>query len=184
MPGRLTCSLCSLCLTVLTICLSGGCASRIPEGFPKTVPCTIVVTDDGKPLEGALVVITTVPPSNSLSIAAKTDLAGKAVIRTLRGSYSAPGIPVGKVVMTLNKQAAAPEVKTSEQVEALTPEQIDAMTSEEQAAYQRRLDAETAKLPRLVPEKLTRSDMSPLTRDIAEGQAVEWIVDIAEYRKR
>ena len=151
------------------------CGPAIPVGFPKTTPCTVVVTDHGQPLEGVSVMISMEPPMNSLSIAAKTDDAGKAVLRTFQGSHSAPGIPVGNVVMTLVKRAVVEETKTQEQIEAMSPG--------EQEKYQRERDAKAAKLPKMIPDILTHPTTSPLKKEIVANQELEWVVDIADYQK-
>ena len=163
------------CAFGFLVVLFSGCGQAIPEGFPKTTPCTIIVTDNGQPLEGVSVMISTEPPMSSLSIAAKTDDAGKAVLQTFQGSYSTTGIPVGNVVLTLVKRAVVEETKTQEQVEAMSPRELE--------QYQRERDANTAKLPKVIPDILSNPATSPLKKEIIVNQATEWVVDIAEYRK-
>lgn len=132
----------------------------------------MTVTDEGKPVAGAMVGINTVPPTPSLSVSGTTGADGKAVLQTYLGTYAAPGVPVGKLVMTVDKE---PEVEDTKDRSAMNP------TQEE--AYQAELDAKQAKLPRIVPPELVDIKKSPLTMDAEAGKPIDWQVKLDEYRK-
>ena len=150
-----------------------GC-SQAPDGFPKVVPCTITVTDNGQPVSAASVMIDTVPATPSLSVAAETNDQGKAVMFTFLGDYSASGVPVGKLVLTIFKEPEVPDMKNSAELDQMSPEKVQAYLAE--------IEAKRAKLPRIVPVELTDPKTSPLTMDAAAGKKIDWQVKLEDYR--
>lgn len=157
-------------VTTLVFLIS-GCDSA-PDNFPKLAPCTVTVTDGGAPVGGATVIIDTVPPTPSLSISAQTDAAGKAVMTTYLGTYAKPGVPAGKLVMSIEKESKVEDTKDR-----------SAMNPDQEAAYQAELDAQQAKLPKIVPPELVDIKKSPLTMDAEAGKPIDWQVKLDEYRK-
>ena len=151
-----------------------GC-SQAPDGFPTVVPCTVTVTDNGQPVSGASVLIDTVPTTPSLSVAAETDNQGKAAMFTFFGGHSAPGVPVGNLVLTIFKEPEVPDMKSTAE--------IDEMGYEKAQAYMVEIEAKRAKLPRIVPVELTNPKTSPLTIDAAAGKRIDWQVKLEDYRK-
>ncbi|MDR1958209.1 MAG: hypothetical protein LBQ54_04075 [Planctomycetaceae bacterium] len=162
------------CLLLLLSFVS-GCGQNVPDGFPEVVPLTVWVTDGEKPLNEVFVVLEMVPPASGVSVAAKTDATGKAVMQTSIGNFSKAGVPIGKAVMTLLKTPVAEDWKT--------PEEQSKMPMEELMAYSNEKAARSAKLPLIVPKSLTNAKTSPLTKEISAGQPSEWKIDIAEFRK-
>ena len=75
-----------------------GCGGPpTPPDLPKLYPCKIKVTQEDKPLEGAMVVVY---HSSGFVIAGKTDAKGVAVI-TADGRW--PGVPEGEHVISISK---------------------------------------------------------------------------------
>jgi hypothetical protein len=152
-----------------------GC-SNAPNGFPDLVPCTVTLTDNGVPVEGVFVQIETVPQTNSLSVVAKTDAQGNAVMKTQLGTFAQSGIPVGKLVMVLTKVAEIPDFKSAEEREKMTYDQA--------MAYGAEMQTRRAKAPPIIPPPLTESQHSPLTMDVVSGKAIQWNVALEDYRKK
>lgn len=148
--------------------------NRAPDGFPKVVPCTITLTNKGKPVDGAFIQVDTVPPTSSLSITAKTDANGQATLQTYLGTYGQPGIPVGSVVLFIQKDPLAEDFKSEEERAA--------MSYDEGMKYSREMAARSAKLPRIVPVNLTKPATSPLKRDVVAGKPINWEVKLEDYR--
>ncbi|MDR1958901.1 MAG: hypothetical protein LBQ54_07645 [Planctomycetaceae bacterium] len=155
--------------------LVSGCGQSVPDGFPEVVPLTVWITDGEKPLDEVFVVLEMVPPASGVSVAAKTDATGKAVMQTSIGNFSKAGVPIGKAVMTLIKTPVAEDWKT--------PEEQSKMEMSEYMAYSNEKAARSAKLPPIIPKSLTHAKTSPLTKEISAGQPLEWKIDIAEFRK-
>jgi len=85
-------------LALLLAATLTGCGKQRPDWLPELYPMTIIIIQDGKPLEGASVQLI---PSDSgrFAVSGTTDIAGQAVLKT-SGQYS--GVPAGqyKVVVT------------------------------------------------------------------------------------
>jgi hypothetical protein len=151
-----------------------GCGEKVPDGFPQVVPLTVLVTDDGKPLNDVFVVLEMIPPIDGISTTAKTDTSGKATIQTAIGNYSKAGVPAGKVVMTLFKEPVAEDWKTAEEQ--------NKMTMEESMAYSDEKAERSAKLPPIIPKVLNDAKTSPLTKDIIANTPTNWNVNVAEFK--
>jgi hypothetical protein len=88
---KMTCNSKIVLLLGVTTMLIAGCGEKLPDGMPKPVPCEIIVTQDGTPLEGALV---SLQPSGDgkWSSVGKTNATGKAAVFTLdRYKGAVPG---------------------------------------------------------------------------------------------
>ena len=150
-----------------------GC-SNAPEGFPKVVLCTVTVTDNGQPVSNASVIINTVPPTSGLVVSGETDEQGRTTIFTIFNGHSAPGAPVGSLVMTIFREPHVPDWKTEEELL-----QMDFNAS---MAYTMEKDARRARLPRIVSAALTNPNTSPLTIEAVVGQPLDWQVKLEEHR--
>lgn len=90
-----------LVLTIMVLLLT-GCGKKLPPGMPSPVPCEIIVMQEDKPLEDAVVRLQ--PTDNSSWTAAgRTDSSGKAIVYTMDQYKGAiPGkykVSVSKTVM-------------------------------------------------------------------------------------
>jgi hypothetical protein len=165
-------------LCVAGVLFSGlivGC-SKAPDGFPEVVPCVVNVIDNGTPVEGVFVQIETVPRTNSLSVVAKTDTQGNAVMQTQLGTFAKLGVPVGKLVMVLTKVPDVPDFKSADEREKMTYDQA--------MAYGAEIEARRTKIPPIIPPALTDSQTSPLTMNTVSGNSVRWNVTLEDYWKK
>jgi len=81
--------------------LFSGCGGeKFPPGMPKLYPATITVIQDGKPLDGAGVILLNVDPSALWSVGGITDKDGTVKLRT-EGRYN--GAPLGKYKVSVEK---------------------------------------------------------------------------------
>ena len=68
---------------LIALVLLAGCGGqKLPDGMPQPVTCEITVTQDGKPLEGAVVRLHS-EENHSWTAVGRTEASGKAVIYTL-----------------------------------------------------------------------------------------------------
>jgi hypothetical protein len=159
-------------VSILLLFTLSGC-TRTPDHFPTVIPCTVTITDNGTPVKGVFVQISTVPPTDSLTVSAQTDAQGKAVMQSQLGTFAKPGVPVGKLVMVLTKIPDVPDFKSSEE--------IDKMTYEQSRAYRAEMKARRAKAKPIIPPTLTAVKTSPLTMDTVSKKSINWNVSLEEY---
>ncbi|MDR1493089.1 MAG: Ig-like domain-containing protein [Planctomycetaceae bacterium] len=157
---------------LLLLCFT-GCQSK-PTGFPDIVPCSVIVTDDGKPIAGVSVSLHSATPVKYFS-GGITDENGVAEIKTSQGNRVQKGIPHGKAVLVLTKTPEVDDWKTLEEQGRMSTEELMAYSAEKQRR--------SAKLPPVIPKQLTDAKTSPLVKDIVSGQSLQWKVDIAELKK-
>jgi hypothetical protein len=84
----------ALMMVILTAVFITGCQDKSrPADLPTLYPCVVTVTQDGKPLDGAVVDLVPVDAVNDKYRASSvTDAAGKAVLTT----YGFDGVPAGR----------------------------------------------------------------------------------------
>ncbi len=86
--------------------LSSGCGQKLPKGMPKLYKTQLTITQDGKPLEGANVVVTSANfASAPWSSGGITDASGSVILKT-EGQYD--GVPIGSYVVTVTKIEGPP----------------------------------------------------------------------------
>ena len=97
------------CLILLAACLlvlSGCSGQNLPEGMPKLTAVVLTITQDGAPLEGAVVSLLPLDSANSRwNASGVTTKDGKAIIRTL-AKYD--GAAVGKYKVIVKKTYTEP----------------------------------------------------------------------------
>jgi len=88
---------------VLGICSVIGCSKQLkPDGFPPLHPVSVLITQDGKPLEGAMVVLHPKDDTpKKWGIIGETDSNGKAIFVTHGKFY---GAPEGEYIVTVGKE--------------------------------------------------------------------------------
>ncbi|MDO5554968.1 MAG: hypothetical protein Q4G68_14525 [Planctomycetia bacterium] len=92
---------CLVLMMGLCLLVSFGCGQARPEGMPELVSCTLVLTQEGKPLDGAQVQL--VPKAESertWSVGGVTDAAGTVQVQT-HGLYR--GAPKGTFAVVVTK---------------------------------------------------------------------------------
>jgi hypothetical protein len=103
-----------LLIFVFCFLIVQGCGHSLkPDDFPIIYGCSITLTQEGKPLAGANVILFSKDGSCSWSVGGTTDSNGTAVIFT-HGRFS--GAPAGDFLVTVTKTEAEPyepgEVRT------------------------------------------------------------------------
>jgi len=94
-------------LPVLSVCAIGlfvvGCSdANVPKDFPKTLPFTITVVNDGKPIEKVIIRLASTTSTN-WTASGLTNASGVAEMQTTSGSYSRKGVPEGNYKVVLHK---------------------------------------------------------------------------------
>jgi hypothetical protein len=88
-------------LSVMLIAFSSCNNNPQPDDLPKLYPCTITITQDGKPLDSAAVELVAADQSNTkYKSATQTNAEGKAVMST----YGYNGTPAGKYKVIVSKK--------------------------------------------------------------------------------
>jgi len=83
-----------------------GCRENLPAGMPKLYPASVTVTQEGKPLAGALVQLIPEDSANSSwGPGGTTNTSGVVVLQT-NGKYK--GAPLGKYKVTVSKREKEP----------------------------------------------------------------------------
>ena len=83
-----------------------GCSENLPADMPKLYPASVIVTQEGKPLAGAMVQLIPDDPANSSwGPGGTTDASGVVVLQT-NGKYK--GAPLGKYKVTVSKRVKDP----------------------------------------------------------------------------
>jgi hypothetical protein len=80
-------------LFLIFVLLLAGCGERKPDGLPPLVPVKIILTQEGKPLDGAIVSLEDPSGGVKFTVGGTTNSSGVAEIYT-HGNYK--GAPLGK----------------------------------------------------------------------------------------
>ncbi|MDO4558272.1 MAG: carboxypeptidase-like regulatory domain-containing protein [Planctomycetia bacterium] len=154
-----------LCLALV------ACGESRPEGFPETlVPVTVTVTNAEGPVDGARVSL--VSKSGSIVVGAVCDASGVAKLKTVLANYSEEGVEPGEYRVTIQKE---PRVE-----DTWTPQDYIDRGKAEADKHGAEIREAEKKLPRIVPEALTRVGSTPLTVTVS-SEPVEIAVNLADY---
>jgi hypothetical protein len=85
--------------TMLSLFLVGCSRSSVPNDLPKLYPCTITITQDGKPLEKATVELFSSEGQAKYKSVTITNPQGVAIMST----YGYQGTPIGKYKVVVSK---------------------------------------------------------------------------------
>ena len=157
----LVAGLSACCLLSVSVGCNQGPAK--PDHIPDLTACSVTVTYNGQPVQGASVLLA--PTSGQLSAAGVTDSSGKAVLK-VDGMWE--GVAPGEYRVTVTKM---------EKVEGTlgpTPE-----NPAEYEEYQKKLDAQPAP-KHLIPEKYSGFTTSGLTITIADGTPVKETFELTD----
>ncbi|MDO4586366.1 MAG: hypothetical protein Q4C95_03620 [Planctomycetia bacterium] len=167
----------SIFVSLLGLLLLTGmtsCGSKVPDGMPKTFPCSVKVTKEGTPLVEATVQF--VPANNSatnLNISGITDTMGVAQLATSIGTYSAAGAPEGEFIVLVKKDVELEHEKSLEELEK--------MEYGARMEYMKEYAAKKAALPRVVPDLLGRVSGSPLKVSVTSAGGELLNVEVNDY---
>ena len=165
--------------SILVLCavlsLSIGCSEKLPPDLPKLYPTSLIVIQDGKPLEGATVQLLPRDTNSRWAAAGRTDASGKVEFFT-EGRYR--GVPEGDYQVTVSKVFTEPS-----QYGAIRPEDPEAA-----AAWDKGVAGEAGKLKsyhlvdpvygsrRTSPLELNVSPKQPKGREIDVGKAFNQLI--------
>ena len=159
-------AMCAVAAGSVLLATAGCGGPSIPDHIPPLTPCTVTVTYNGEPVEGASVILA--PESGQFSAAGLTDAAGKAVMQT-DGMYD--GVPAGEYRASVTKR---------EKVELdMGPTPDDPNNLEAYAEYQKKI--KSLPVPKyLVPERYSSFAKSGLSVSITEGEPVEATFELTD----
>ena len=147
-----------------------GCGGeKLPPDLPKLYPTKVVVIQDGKPLEGANVVLLPKDPDNRWGAAGQTDSSGVVEFYT-EGRYR--GVPEGEYQLTVSKVYTEP----GQYIGQTRPDEIDRQT------WDRLIAEEGRKLNsyRLVDPIYDSRKTSPLELSVGPKQPKDQKIDVGK----
>ena len=98
---------CASFVSLLAVTLLSGCGGQNrPADMPALYPCTITVTQDGKPLDGGIANLVSTDPLFKWAVFAQLDASGTGKVYT-QGLY--PGAPAGEYKVLISKEETASE---------------------------------------------------------------------------
>lgn len=153
-----------------------GCA-KAPAGFPKVYPVEVTVLDGGQPLDSTSVVLNPAEGTEvgSFTCAGTTNGSGKAVIKTLWGTYSAKGAPEGAYKVSLIRDVVPEETMTKEELAQLTPDELFAHKVELRESIADQID--------IIPIPLRFPGETPLEITVSTAGNSTLTVDLSDYRE-
>jgi hypothetical protein len=142
--------------------LTSGCSSqKVPAEFPsKLVQFSVTLLNEGKPVEGAAVVLVS-EIASSYNVVAYTGSDGVARLETSVNTYSKIGVPSGNYKALITHTPKAPS--------QVSNEQLGKMTLDERIAYNEKIEIEISKLPKIVPANLGDINATPITITVPES---------------
>ncbi|MCL2348127.1 MAG: carboxypeptidase-like regulatory domain-containing protein [Planctomycetaceae bacterium] len=149
--------------------LSFGCSEKLPPDLPKLYPTSVIVIQDGKPLEGATVQLLPKDSKSRWAAGGKTDTSGKVEFFT-EGHYR--GVPEGDYKVTVSKIFTEPS-----QYGSIRPDGAEAA-----AAWDKGVASEYGKLKSylLVDPVYDSRKTSPLELNVGPKQPKERQIDIGK----
>jgi hypothetical protein len=166
-------------IAVLVICLFAmSCSSpKKPDGFPsKLVPFSVTLQNEGNPVQGASVALVD-ETAQAYSVIAYTNSNGVAQFATSINTYSKKGVPPGNYKAIITHIPKAPS--------ELPSEQRGKMSMEETDAYNAKISAEIAAMPKIIPEQWCNIQNTPIKITVSEGggNAVIEITNAKTYQQ-
>ena len=164
-----------LLLFVIAIFLCGtvvGCGKRRPSDFPAVYPCKITVTDAGKPIKDARVVLTPLNGYGNLIVTGTTDSSGTAPIVTAMHTYFEYGVPEGEYEVEISK---TPVIEFP-----VSQEEYAALSESEQRKVGKQIEALYLTTPSEVPRCLSATHKQKLTVVAKKGGRLD--VDVSKFK--
>jgi len=140
-------------ILLCTVVILPGCGGPPrPADMPPLYPCTITVTQDGKPLSAASVTLVSTAPSFKWVVAAPLDESGTGKVFT-QGLFS--GAPAGEYKIVISK-------------EEIVTEQVGQAVVRQGEFGEETIAPNTLKVFSLVEKDYTNADTTPLSITIAK----------------
>ncbi|MDR0337421.1 MAG: hypothetical protein LBI18_10055 [Planctomycetaceae bacterium] len=162
-------------MSLLLVSFLVGCYSKAPDGFPRVYPATITVTQDGKLLEGAVVILESLTEHTRWSVGGKTDATGSVQPATVQGNHSVVGVPAEDFLVTITKNPVV-EIDQTVDPETLTPQERDRLNAEYE---QKMIEARKAVG---IPEILGDPQKTPLRWKITTSGPNILRIEISDYK--
>jgi len=161
-------------LLLLCVCLFGCGEAKYPPDWPKTYPCTITVTKDGKPYEGVTLTLSRTENHGSWAVSGLTDASGVAEIETSWTKASEKGAPEGTFKITAS--VATPPLKLS-----VSDAELEAMPYDKRTAL---IEAETAKAQKnaALPISLADPSVAKAQIEVKPGTPATLTIEVNDYR--
>jgi hypothetical protein len=161
------------------ICLFAmSCSSqKVPEGFPsKLVPFRVTLLHEGQPVEGAAVALVS-ETASGYYVVAHTGSDGVAEPETSVNTYSKTGVPPGVYKALITHTPKVPSQVSNEELGKMSMEEFD--------AYQTKIAAEIAAMPKLVPTQWGNIKATPITITVPDsgGNATIEITDPKTFQQ-
>ncbi len=153
-------------LLIALVAVVGCGGQKKPADLPELYPCKITVIQDGKPLEGASVILNDPSGSSRFVMASITDAKGVATLKT-DGKYA--GVPEGKYKVLISK-AFIPESD---------PNDVPPEDPEARKEYDKRMAELNAQQADTVELQYKRPMTTPLEIEVTSAGA-ELTADVGE----
>jgi len=159
---------------VTAFVIQTGCGQQLPPDWPKTYPCTITVTKDGEPLEGATVYLTRTENHGSWAVAGLTNASGVAEMETSWTHAATKGAPEGTFTVTLSKAEPPPEL-------SIPQAELEAMPYDRRTAF---VEAEMARARAnpLIPRALADPAVAKVQIEVVPGTPATLTIEVNDHR--
>ena len=151
-------SLTSFIALLFAFVIMTGCGEKLPSGMPKLFPASITVTQEGEPLDGAMVLL--IPEDSALQEWGPGGLTNASGVAVMRTNGKCKGAPLGKYKVTVTKTEREPHPH---------PEWADLPMNDPNYRQFLRM-AESLKAYNLVERDFGSRDRTPLQVEVASGQ--------------
>ncbi len=161
-----------LCGFAIVIFACGGCGPKKPDGFPKLVSCKVTVTKAGRPLDGAVVILSPLSGGGEWITSGKADPSGVALMKTTMKDFTKTGAPEGKFRVVISKRVDVDYEYTPEEAAALSPSELVGV----QQRYEKRMEE-----ARIVPAVFESAMLSPAEIEIS-GSTADYKIELNDYK--
>ncbi|MDR2439615.1 MAG: hypothetical protein LBE12_09645 [Planctomycetaceae bacterium] len=160
-----------LLLILSVLFLFSGCTKEPPE-FSNLNPVTITVTNNGIPVEGVHVSLSSKTPQSLRACSGVTNTQGVANIQTAIREHIGNGVEAGTYTVVLVKTVAfPPELDVVLPPGDLSPKSKEILDKQEKFLKQQRI----------IPEPLESNVTSPIELIVTQNESAVLTVDLSKY---
>ena len=154
--------------------LSTACNGPVrPANFPKVVPFSIVINNDGSPIDEVRVLLVSDKADVAWGVSGLTNHSGQSYLLTSQGAYSRKGCPEGKYKVILSRVLLTGLELSEEEYLKLSGDEID--------VYSARIEDARRKQPRIIPSSFSSVATTPLEIDVV-GSKTSYEIELADYK--